>query len=367
VLVAAAVLLAFLGSALVGSLLTSIVTDLGPDPDAPGIPVSRGGPARTGEQPGPGPGSAPVVGWEVQTGAALSASPAVVDGVVYVGTHDRRLLALDADRGTERWSFATEGAVGGSPAVADGAVYVGDEAGVLYAVDADTGEERWRVDLGGSLYTAAPCCRRGLHLPDERRGGHGPAVDDGVVYAGGDGSASRSPLRLHALDAATGRERWRRSLAANGLFALDAATGEERWHARTPAPVYHSSPAVAGGAVYVGSKDGTVVALDAGTGRERWRAATGRRSTPRRRSWRDPVRRQHRRLRLRAGRRHGSPRDGASRPRRPRSSAAVADGWSTWSAATTSGRWTRGAGRSAGGSDRRDGDGSRRSSAARST
>ena len=275
-LLAAAILLGLLGSSIAALSLEWKFSDLWRDPASPGIPVSRGGPARTGEQPGPGPGGVPGVGWQVETGAALSASPAIVDGVVYIGTYDRQLLALDADDGTERWSFETEGAIGGPTTVADGVVYVGDEAGMLYAVDADSGVERWRVDLGNSLYTAAPVVVNGVVYMSSGAGGTAPAVVDGVVYAGGDGSASRSALLVHAIDAATGEERWRHSVAANGLFALDAATGEEQWHFATFAPIYHSSPAVADGVAYVGSKDGHVYAVDIETGQERWRVKTGK-------------------------------------------------------------------------------------------
>lgn len=273
-LVAATFLLMLLGGAIAGPLLYPKIADLWTAPDSPGIPISRGGPARTGEQPGPGPENVPDIGWQIETGAALSASPAVVDGVLYIGTYDRRLLALDAEEGTERWSFETEGAVGGSAAVVDGIVYIGDEAGFLYAVDAESGVELWRVDVGGSLYTASPVVVDGLIYLTSGAGGTAPAYHDGVVYVGGDGSVSRSPLRLLALDVASGQERWRHDVGENGLFAFDAITGEERWHFRTFAPIYNSSPAVTEGAVYVGSKDGTIFAVDVETGQERWQMAT---------------------------------------------------------------------------------------------
>ena len=269
-------LLGLLGGYLGAPQALPRIAEIWRDPVAPAVPVARGGPARTGEQAGPGPAGVPDIRWQVQTGAVAPASPAVVDGVVYVGTHDRTLLALDATGGTERWRLVTDGAVGGAPAVADGAVYVGDEAGFLYAIDAASGALRWRADLGGSLYTSAPVVVDGVVYLTSGAGGTAPAVVDGVVYAGGDGSASRSPLLAHAVDAATGAERWRHNVGRNGIFALDATDGEERWRFATFAPVYHSSPAVAGGAVYVGSKDGHVYAVDAATGRERWRFKTGK-------------------------------------------------------------------------------------------
>jgi tRNA A-37 threonylcarbamoyl transferase component Bud32 len=58
----------------------------------------------------------------------------VVDGVVYVGSWDDRVYALDAADGTELWRFQTEGGVRGSLAVVDGTVYVGSRDRNVYAL-----------------------------------------------------------------------------------------------------------------------------------------------------------------------------------------------------------------------------------------
>src|SRR5262245_28525917 len=50
------------------------------------VPMFRGGPARTGENPGPGPAGKPIVRWRAGIGEMIGSSPAVVDGVVYVGS-----------------------------------------------------------------------------------------------------------------------------------------------------------------------------------------------------------------------------------------------------------------------------------------
>ena len=58
------------------------------------------------------------------------------------------------------------------------------------------------------------------------------------------------------------------------VYALDAATGRLRW-SYTTGDLVGSGPAVAGGTVYAGSNDGKVYALDAATGRLRWFYTTG--------------------------------------------------------------------------------------------
>jgi outer membrane protein assembly factor BamB len=58
------------------------------------------------------------------------------------------------------------------------------------------------------------------------------------------------------------------------VYALDAVTGHLRW-SHGVGPVHFSSPAVAGDTVYIGSTDHKVYALDAATGRPRWAHTTG--------------------------------------------------------------------------------------------
>jgi outer membrane protein assembly factor BamB len=53
------------------------------------------------------------------------------------------------------------------------------------------------------------------------------------------------------------------------IYAVDAATGTQKWAYQTGSWV-ESSPAVVGGVVYCGSNDGHLYALDAATGRELW-------------------------------------------------------------------------------------------------
>ncbi|WP_162224569.1 outer membrane protein assembly factor BamB family protein [Halorussus amylolyticus] len=93
---------------------------------------------------------------------SVRCSPAVAEGTVYVACHGNvacpeddtcdppdataKLYALDADHGAETWSYDIERDVRSSPAVADGVVYLGCASGVS-AVDAESGSEAWRVEF----------------------------------------------------------------------------------------------------------------------------------------------------------------------------------------------------------------------------
>jgi outer membrane protein assembly factor BamB len=62
------------------------------------------------------------------------------------------------------------------------------------------------------------------------------------------------------------------TLEGGALFAVEAATGRELWRCPTDlGDAFFSAPALVDGVVYVGSYDGVVLAADAATGEERWR------------------------------------------------------------------------------------------------
>ena len=68
-----------------------------------------------------------------QNSSGVGSSPAVANGVVYVGFEDGYVYGLNARNGDLLWSYATDGSVSSSPAVANGVVYVGSDGGNMYA------------------------------------------------------------------------------------------------------------------------------------------------------------------------------------------------------------------------------------------
>ncbi len=251
-----------------------------------GAAMFRAGPTRAGLYETPSVESLPVVKWTYRTEGPIRSSPAVTARTVYFGSGDGHLYAVDRDSGHERWRFAAGGPVHGSPAVAGGLVFVTSMDRRLYAVEEGTGGERWRVAFGEDLpfkwgwdyFTSSPVVAGGaifvgggdgyLYSLDAamgserwrfRTGGRvrsSPAVAGGVVYSGSmDG-------RLYAVDAETGAEIWRFDSLGAGLDS------EEFGFDRTS---IQSSPAIAGGTVAVGARDGHLYLVDAETGEERWR------------------------------------------------------------------------------------------------
>ena len=164
--------------------------------------------------------------WKYQTGDVVHASPAIADGTVFIGSWDSYMYALDATSGALKWRFKTgedadihnQQGIQSSAAVANGMVYFGCRDSHLYAVDEKTGQQRWSYDNKGSWVIASP------------------AVRDGKVYA-----ATSDTGLFYALDAKTGVQ----------LFALDF----HHW------PMF-SSPALVGNMAYIGSHQGKLFGID---------------------------------------------------------------------------------------------------------
>src|SRR6202044_34642 len=90
------------------------------------------------------------VKWIVKFKTPIYSSPAVVNGMVYVGLEggSANLYALNAKTGTKRWGYRC-GRIGSSPAVAKGIVYFGSYGDYqIHAVEAGTGTGLWSYGTG---------------------------------------------------------------------------------------------------------------------------------------------------------------------------------------------------------------------------
>jgi uncharacterized delta-60 repeat protein len=92
--------------------------------------------------------------WRYQTGDIVRSSPAIgFDGVIYVGSGDKYLYALNPN-GTLKWRYQTSRGVSTSPAIAaDGTVYVRSDDEYLYALNPN-GTLKWRYQTSDYCSTS---------------------------------------------------------------------------------------------------------------------------------------------------------------------------------------------------------------------
>ena len=163
--------------------------------------------------------------WTAGVGHSVETAPALHDGVLYIGSNNGRLVALDAKTGDHQWKFDTDGAVKSSPAVSDASgsavVFFGNEDKMVYAVNR-TGHPVWVFDAGAAVKSS-------------------PAItaDGHIVIIGCD---------------------------SGEVFGLDALTGSKRWSIRTSGAVVGGVSIGVDGTAYFGSYDNFLYAVDSQTG-----------------------------------------------------------------------------------------------------
>ena len=106
-----------------------------------------------------------LLGQRFKTGSEVFSSPSVSNGVVYFGSNDGFVYALDATNGDLLWRTNMGGAVLSSPAVLGELLYAGSSDGNLYALNLLGGEVVWTFSVGALVWTS-------------------PTVVDDVVYFG---------------------------------------------------------------------------------------------------------------------------------------------------------------------------------------
>jgi len=217
--------------------------------------------------------------WHTDTESAGLAEPVVSNGIVYVvSTLTGSIYTLGANNGSKMWKLDINNAKVGVPnlqVVNDTLYAAGIDDHVVYALSATQGTPRW-------MYYASQPVLTSLHV-------YGDSVY--VVGSSVDGSEST----LYALNAITGRIRWRYSpgknrlsaptfvdgnlymSASNGsIYSLRASDGSVAWHTSIGSSGIIGAPVVDGDNLYIANADtGTVYALAGRDGTQTWHASSG--------------------------------------------------------------------------------------------
>jgi outer membrane protein assembly factor BamB len=206
--------------------------------------------------------------WRFRAGVTES-SPLLLDGVLYFGSWDKKMYALDVETRRPVWSFATGDKVKGGAAYAKGSIYFGSYDGKTYALDARTGKLRWSASGVANFY-ATPAVAYGRVFIGNT---------DGRVYAFGAKSGNLLWARSTGDFVYSSAAVWNRNVYAGSydgrLYALDAGTGDVRWSFEAGGAV-SGSPTVLAGLVYFSTLKGRTFALDARTGQKAWQFRDGK-------------------------------------------------------------------------------------------
>jgi len=211
--------------------------------------------------------------------------PTVVSGHLYVGADTGYIYSLDARSGCVHWSFRAKAGVRNAMTIAPirgfpgvkYAVYFGDLLANLYALDAKSGRLLWQRHVGqhySNRITAAPAFHDGrLYVP--------VSSWEGIAAAVKDYPCCQSIGAVLAVDANTGKPRWRTPVIPDGAKPLGPNAAGTMLYGPAGAPVWNTPTVdVARRRVYFGTGDAStfpaaptsdaVMALDLDTGKLAW-------------------------------------------------------------------------------------------------
>ena len=82
---------------------------------------------------------------------AFEGTPAIADGVVYLGDMDGRVTARSLADGKEIWKYEVDSGFIASPALRGQLLYIGDIDGKLHALDIKTGQPKWTFEADAEM------------------------------------------------------------------------------------------------------------------------------------------------------------------------------------------------------------------------
>jgi outer membrane protein assembly factor BamB/tRNA A-37 threonylcarbamoyl transferase component Bud32 len=154
--------------------------------------------------------------WQFQAKRSITSSPATEEDLIFVGSMDSTVYAIDAGSGWAIWRFRTQRPVVSSPVINNGNLYVGSSDGNLFALDLYTGRKIWNYKTEGQICSTPFIYKEAVYF----------GSTDGYVYC------------------------------------LGEKKGKLRWRFKTGGMVI-ASPMASNDTVYIGSTDHHLYALPA--------------------------------------------------------------------------------------------------------
>lgn len=254
----------------------------------------------------------------------VRSTPAVSDGVVYVGSDGKFLIAIDRAKVKLKWSFKADSSVASSPALDEARVFITSKKGTLYAVNREDGKEAWHFSTkaigyyarGWDYFLSSPLVvgklvvtgsgDNHIYAFNRETGALAWKFDTGAVVRSTPAADSKGSLifcgtmkgELYALTAKAGKVKWKfktegnkyfpdgellfKPLVYNGtvyvgsrdavFYALDAAGGKLKWKVTDPKGAWYTTAVAGDDTIYAASSDGHYVqALEPATGKEKWK------------------------------------------------------------------------------------------------
>lgn len=238
--------------------------------------------------------------WSFQTQGRLLYPPIVHEGVVYFGSRDSQIYAVDAATGSELWSEPVDvGGLFSSLSFVNGRLYGGrwNPFYFVYGWDAATGQTLWQKQTGDLVNRPPWVLAQSLPAPSDASASGAPATllfthqDPPFGAPLEEQKVVETAWRIAAEPTAQPEKVWERPLPGiptvapaldikqerlfmaldnQQFYALSPATGEVLWQ-QTLAGEPASAPLVTPAGVYLSTRNGYLYAFDGRSGALKWR------------------------------------------------------------------------------------------------
>jgi outer membrane protein assembly factor BamB len=265
--------------------------------------------------------------WRLETKGTLKSSPVLAQGILFIGSLDKKILFVDALSGKNLGNRKTSSFISSSPCVGDTTLYfacdqgnetffalnlftgdllwkkklgdissspqiyqdkifIGSDSGFLLAFNRESGDKIWEFKTEDAIISTPACSENivcfgsgdnNLYALDKDNGElKWKFKAGGSIYSSPAIKVEDSPLRSEPSGSKTngGDDKVFFSSVDGYLYALKIEDGSLIWKFKTAGDIY-SSPAVAESLVYIGSNDYFMYAVDQATGQLRWKFETG--------------------------------------------------------------------------------------------
>jgi outer membrane protein assembly factor BamB len=208
--------------------------------------------------------------WAFKTGSEIKSSPVVVGDRVLIGSYDEHLYCLSTRNGAVLWKLKTGGPVHSTPGISGGLAFIAGCDEIFRAIRISDGKQMFTVSSGS--YTGASPALRGAGAF------YGTFANEVLMVSLSSRRIAwryqhperRFPFYSSAAVTADRVVLGGRDKLVHGLNAA----GKAVWTFATGARV-ESSPAIAGGRVFVGSNDGKFYVLNLNSGAKIWEFNAG--------------------------------------------------------------------------------------------
>ena len=173
--------------------------------------------------------------WTFETEGRIYSTPKVDNKILYFGSGDQHIYAIEHETGKLVWKYKTEGKVHSSPETNDKNVFFASTDGNVYCLDKKTGTLMWKFESEGEK-------QYGLwdyYLSS-------PKIDNNILYWGSGDS---------------------------NIYAINSTSGKEIWKYKTQ-DIVHANPVIYEEGVYIGSFDGNLYKLNKYNGALTWKFNT---------------------------------------------------------------------------------------------